>query len=111
MEQKVKILEGENPELLDKITQVDSIEAEKQEFTKQIKDLQAKNESLQKKINEIEKEKEELQKKQSSTGAEKEELAGKLGVKLTLVKGAGHFNEAAGYKEFPLLLEKIKKLS
>ena len=39
-----------------------------------------------------------------------EELAEKLGVELILVKGAGHFNEAAGYTEFPLLLEKIKNL-
>lgn len=39
-----------------------------------------------------------------------EELAAKLGVKLTLVKGAGHFNEKAGYRKFPLLLEDIKNL-
>ena len=37
-----------------------------------------------------------------------EELAENLGVKVTLVKGAGHFNRAAGYTEFPLLLERIK---
>ena len=39
-----------------------------------------------------------------------EELAEKLGVDLILVKGAGHFNEKAGYTEFPLLLEKIKEI-
>ena len=37
-----------------------------------------------------------------------EELAENLGVKITLVKGAGHFNRAAGYTEFPPLLERIK---
>jgi len=36
------------------------------------------------------------------------ELAGHLGVKPVLVKGAGHFNEKAGYEKFPVLLEKIK---
>ncbi|MEK6937549.1 MAG: DUF4202 family protein [Nanoarchaeota archaeon] len=39
------------------------------------------------------------------------ELAEKTGVKLTLVKNAGHFNEKAGYTKFPLLLEEIKKIS
>ena len=38
-----------------------------------------------------------------------EEIAEKLGVELTLVKNAGHFNEKAGYTKFDLLLEKIKK--
>lgn len=37
-----------------------------------------------------------------------EELAEGLGVNLTLVKGAGHFNRAAGYEKFPLLLERIR---
>ncbi|MDD5148166.1 MAG: alpha/beta hydrolase [Candidatus ainarchaeum sp.] len=37
------------------------------------------------------------------------ELAEKLGTKLIIVKGAGHFNKAAGYTKFELLLEKIKK--
>ena len=38
------------------------------------------------------------------------ELANKLGVEPIFVKGAGHFNETAGYAKFPLLLEEIKKL-
>jgi predicted alpha/beta hydrolase family esterase len=38
------------------------------------------------------------------------ELAENLGAELTVVEGAGHFNEKAGYKEFPLLLEKIRRL-
>ena len=38
-----------------------------------------------------------------------EELAKNLGVKLILVKNAGHFNEMAGYTKFDLLLEKIKE--
>ena len=37
------------------------------------------------------------------------ELSGKLGVDYTLVKNSGHFNDAAGYKKFYLLLEKIKE--
>lgn len=37
-----------------------------------------------------------------------QEVADKLGVKLKLVKGAGHFNAKAGYTKFPLLLENIK---
>jgi hypothetical protein len=41
---------------------------------------------------------------------EAENLADKLGTKITLIKGAGHFNEAAGYKKFDLLLDYIKKL-
>ncbi|PIT87381.1 MAG: hypothetical protein COU31_03215 [Candidatus Magasanikbacteria bacterium CG10_big_fil_rev_8_21_14_0_10_40_10] len=36
-----------------------------------------------------------------------QKLADDLGVKLTLVKNAGHFNSAAGYDKFELLLEKI----
>jgi len=36
-----------------------------------------------------------------------DELAGKLGAKVIAVKGAGHFNEKAGYTKFELLLEKI----
>ena len=36
-----------------------------------------------------------------------EEIARGLGVEVELVKNAGHFNASAGYKEFPLLLEKI----
>ncbi|UCC91329.1 MAG: serine hydrolase family protein [Candidatus Aenigmatarchaeota archaeon] len=36
-------------------------------------------------------------------------IAENLGVDLTLVKGAGHFNTKAGYREFPLLLERIKE--
>ena len=36
-------------------------------------------------------------------------IADGLGVKLTLVKGAGHFSEKSGYSNFPLLLEDIKK--
>lgn len=36
------------------------------------------------------------------------ELADKLKIKPILVKGAGHFNEAAGYTKFPRLLEDIK---
>ncbi len=39
------------------------------------------------------------------------DLAEKLNIKPILVKGAGHFNEKAGYAQFPLLLEKIKKLA
>lgn len=38
------------------------------------------------------------------------ELARNLGVEPIMVKDAGHFNKAAGYTEFPFLLEKIKKL-
>jgi predicted alpha/beta hydrolase family esterase len=37
-----------------------------------------------------------------------ERVAKSLGVKMTLVKGAGHFNEKAGYMKFPKLLEDIK---
>ncbi len=35
------------------------------------------------------------------------ELAERLGGTLEIVKGAGHFNEAAGYTKFELLLSKI----
>lgn len=38
------------------------------------------------------------------------ELAKNLNVKVVLVKGAGHFNEKAGYTKFPLIFEDIKKL-
>ncbi len=38
-------------------------------------------------------------------------VAKKLGVKLQLVKNGGHLNESAGFKEFPLLLDEIKKLT
>lgn len=38
------------------------------------------------------------------------ELARELGVELNVVEGAGHFNEAAGYTKFSLLLEDIKAL-
>ncbi len=37
------------------------------------------------------------------------ELAENLGVNIILVKGAGHFNEKAGYTRFELLLKKIKE--
>ena len=37
-----------------------------------------------------------------------EELAKNLDVAVTLVKGAGHFNQAAGYTQFDLLFDKIK---
>jgi uncharacterized protein len=39
------------------------------------------------------------------------ELADALQADFVFVKGAGHFNDKAGYSEFPLLLEKIKALS
>lgn len=38
------------------------------------------------------------------------QLADKLSAELITVKNAGHFNESAGYKEFELLLSKIKEL-
>lgn len=37
-----------------------------------------------------------------------EELAHNLGVTVTLVPNAGHFNTKAGYTKFPLLLQRIK---
>ncbi|MBI2151440.1 serine hydrolase family protein [Candidatus Woesearchaeota archaeon] len=37
------------------------------------------------------------------------ELSEKLGIGVTIVKKAGHFNENIGYKEFPLLLDLIKR--
>ena len=37
-----------------------------------------------------------------------EELAKNLGVKVNLVKNAGHFNETAGYTTFKLLFDRIK---
>lgn len=39
-----------------------------------------------------------------------EELAKRLGIKLSFVPNAGHFNKRAGYLEFEELLEKIKAL-
>ena len=39
-----------------------------------------------------------------------EEFANHLGVRVILVKNAGHFNEASGYTKFDLLLEKIKEV-
>ncbi|MBI5391273.1 alpha/beta hydrolase [Candidatus Woesearchaeota archaeon] len=38
-----------------------------------------------------------------------EELAKQLGVELTFVPHAGHFNAKAGYTTFPLLLERVKR--
>jgi predicted alpha/beta hydrolase family esterase len=38
-----------------------------------------------------------------------EELADRLDIDLFLVKGAGHFNESAGYKQFPILLKGIER--
>jgi predicted alpha/beta hydrolase family esterase len=38
------------------------------------------------------------------------ELAKNLGVELTFIPNAGHFNTKAGYTEFPDLLEKIKSI-
>lgn len=37
-----------------------------------------------------------------------EELSQKLGIPITLVPGAGHFNYESSYMTFPLLLEKLK---
>jgi uncharacterized protein len=39
-----------------------------------------------------------------------EQLAKELGVKLTFIPNAGHFNKIAGYLSFPALLEKIEKI-
>jgi len=39
-----------------------------------------------------------------------EKLSKKLGTKLIFISGCGHFNKAAGFDEFDLLLEKIKTL-
>ncbi len=36
-----------------------------------------------------------------------EELANHLGADATMVTGAGHFNQSAGYTSFPLLLERV----
>ncbi len=36
-----------------------------------------------------------------------EELAGNLGAKLSVVRGAGHFNRESGYHEFKLLLDDL----
>lgn len=38
-----------------------------------------------------------------------ENLAEKLDADMEVIEGAGHFNEEAGYTEFPRLLEKMKK--
>ena len=38
-----------------------------------------------------------------------QEAAKQLHIDLTFVSGAGHFNKATGYVQFPLLLEKIKQ--
>ena len=40
--------------------------------------------------------------------AQGRELAKNLGVELIVVENAGHFNEAAGYKSFDMLLEMLK---
>jgi predicted alpha/beta hydrolase family esterase len=37
-----------------------------------------------------------------------EKLARELGIELTFVPGAGHFNASAGYTKFPLLLKKLE---
>lgn len=37
------------------------------------------------------------------------ELAKNLGTKVTRIKGGGHFNEAAGFTEFPFLLQRINE--
>jgi uncharacterized protein len=42
--------------------------------------------------------------------AKGQELAEHLGVKVTFVPGAGHFNKTAGYTSFPFLLEMVKKM-
>lgn len=39
-----------------------------------------------------------------------EQLAKELGIELTFIPNAGHFNTPAGYTEFPDLLEKIRKI-
>ncbi len=39
-----------------------------------------------------------------------QEVADGVGVEISLVKGAGHFNTKAGYTKFPLLLERIRSL-
>jgi len=36
------------------------------------------------------------------------EIADNLGIEVTIIKGAGHFNEKTGYTMFPLLLKEIK---
>jgi len=38
------------------------------------------------------------------------ELAKELGVELTFIPNAGHFNKKAGYLSFPDLLEKVRKI-
>jgi predicted alpha/beta hydrolase family esterase len=39
-----------------------------------------------------------------------EQLAKELGVELTFIPNAGHFNKKAGYISFPDLLEKVRKI-
>ena len=39
-----------------------------------------------------------------------ETLATNLHIQAEIIEGAGHFNEEAGYTEFPMLLEKIKRI-
>ncbi|MCF7844636.1 MAG: alpha/beta hydrolase [Kiritimatiellales bacterium] len=39
-----------------------------------------------------------------------EKLSGHLNTEVNVVSGAGHFNKASGYTEFPQLLQKIEKL-
>ena len=41
------------------------------------------------------------------TEAKSRELAKKLSIDVTMVQGAGHFNESAGFKVFPLLRDLI----
>lgn len=43
--------------------------------------------------------------------AKGKELAKLLGTELIVVKGGGHLNEKAGFKDFPLLLEKIREVA
>ncbi len=38
------------------------------------------------------------------------EIASKLGVKLTMIYRGGHLNTKAGFKEFPQVLEEVKKM-
>jgi len=44
------------------------------------------------------------------TWEQAEELEKKLGAELVKVHEGGHLNEKSGYKEFPLVLEKLKEL-
>ncbi|MDD4287843.1 MAG: alpha/beta fold hydrolase [Candidatus Peribacteraceae bacterium] len=45
------------------------------------------------------------------TLSQAKELAKNLGIAVTLVSGGGHLNAAAGYREFPFLLERITAAS